>query len=82
MASKMTLEEAISYADHVAQTNVCPECGQEHAQLADWLRELIALRSAVIQLEKMVRIEEQNFDNEEIESLRSIIYCDGESYHE
>lgn len=37
-ATKMTLDEAIERADEVAGCGA--QCGVEHAQLADWLREL------------------------------------------
>ena len=35
----MTLEEAIEHAEKRAKKD-CTECGKEHAQLAEWLREL------------------------------------------
>jgi hypothetical protein len=35
----MTLDEAIIHAECVAESG-CDECSQEHAQLAEWLREL------------------------------------------
>jgi len=34
----MTLEEAIKHAEEVAN-NKCNECGQEHRQLAEWLKD-------------------------------------------
>lgn len=39
----MTLNEAIAHAEERAQG--CTECAQEHAQLAEWLRELRAVRA-------------------------------------
>jgi len=35
--SKLTLEEAIK---HCAEKTDCTECGQQHAQLGEWLKEL------------------------------------------
>lgn len=37
--SKMTLDEAIKHCEEVADSK-CDECGAEHRQLAEWLREL------------------------------------------
>lgn len=43
----MTIKEAIVHAREVAgRTNVCENCRAEHAQLADWLEELVELRNA------------------------------------
>jgi len=36
----MTLEEAITHAQEQATSLGCSECGAEHQQLAEWLREL------------------------------------------
>lgn len=35
----MTLDEAIAHAEEVAAAS-CDECGEEHRQLAEWLKEL------------------------------------------
>lgn len=35
----MTLDEAIRHCDEIAASK-CDECGSEHGQLAEWLREL------------------------------------------
>lgn len=40
----MTIEDAIKHAEEVAN-NSCADCSKEHRQLADWLRELVRLRS-------------------------------------
>ena len=37
--SKMTIDEAIKHCEEVADRK-CDECGAEHRQLAEWLREL------------------------------------------
>ena len=42
-ASKMTLDEAIKHCEDVADSK-CDECGVEHRQLAEWLKELKQLR--------------------------------------
>jgi len=39
----MTLEDAIRHAEDVARRK-CDACGDEHRQLAEWLKELVALR--------------------------------------
>ncbi len=36
----MTLDEAISHANSVAETCASEECGMEHLQIAEWLKEL------------------------------------------
>ncbi|MBO7731373.1 MAG: hypothetical protein J6S67_02420 [Methanobrevibacter sp.] len=40
---KMTLDEAIIHAEEVADSR-CDKCGYEHAQLAEWLKELKAYK--------------------------------------
>ena len=42
-ASEMTIEEAIRHAEEVSQRK-CDECGNQHQQLANWLKELVVLR--------------------------------------
>jgi len=42
----MTLEEAIKHCEEVADNNTC-ECAMEHRQLAEWLKELKAIRDIV-----------------------------------
>lgn len=45
----MTLEQAISHAKEVAASK-CDECGKEHQQLAEWLQELVDLRTKIKRL--------------------------------
>lgn len=45
----MELEEAIVHAKEVAASK-CDECGKEHAQLAEWLQELVNLRIKIKRL--------------------------------
>ena len=40
----MTLDEAIKHCEEVADTCENKECGKEHKQLAEWLKELKAYR--------------------------------------
>jgi hypothetical protein len=40
----MTLDEAIKHCEKKAQQ--CGECGKDHAQLAEWLKELKRLKEA------------------------------------
>ena len=42
----MTLDEAIEHAEWCAE-NSCGECADDHAQLADWLRELRRARMEI-----------------------------------
>lgn len=43
MGNDMTIEEAIKHAEEVASRK-CDECGKQHQQLADWLKELVTVR--------------------------------------
>jgi hypothetical protein len=36
----MTIDEAIQHAIEVAKSNTCPECAEQHKQLARWLIKL------------------------------------------
>lgn len=42
----MTIEEAIKHCNNIASSQ-CNECGEEHKQLAEWLKELRCLREVV-----------------------------------
>jgi hypothetical protein len=42
----MTLDEAIKHCEDKAQQ--CGECGKEHVQLAEWLKELKRLKEAEV----------------------------------
>lgn len=53
-ASEMTIEEAIRHAEEVAQRK-CDECGNQHQQLANWLKELVVLRSKLNVAEDALR---------------------------
>ena len=53
-ASEMTIEEAIRHAEEVAQCK-CDECGNQHQQLANWLKELVVLRSKLKVAEDALR---------------------------
>ena len=53
-ASEMTIEEAIRHAEEVAQRK-CDECGNQHQQLANWLKELVVLRSKLKVAEDALR---------------------------
>ena len=44
--SGMTLDEAIKHCEEVADSK-CDECGAEHRQLAEWLRELKQMKGEV-----------------------------------
>lgn len=54
----MTLDEAIRHSEEIAETFLsqgvneehCRKCGEEHAQLAGWLKELKARRGRVIEI--------------------------------
>ena len=40
----MTLDEAIKHAEEQSYKLGCTECGKEHKQLAEWLKELKEIR--------------------------------------
>lgn len=46
MASDLTIDEAIKHAEEVAHRK-CNECGRQHQQLANWLKELVELRECM-----------------------------------
>jgi hypothetical protein len=62
--SEMTIDEAIVYADHVAQTNSCEECAKEHEQLAKWLRQLVVLRKTTLKDEFDESLKKYNLSND------------------
>jgi hypothetical protein len=41
---KMNLDEAIQHCEEIANSK-CDKCGEEHLQLANWLKELKERRS-------------------------------------
>ena len=43
----MTIDEAIKHAEEVAEEKLCEKCGEEHRQLAEWLKELKQLRETL-----------------------------------
>ena len=49
---RLTLDEAIQ---HCLEKSDCSECGQEHAQLAEWLKELKQLRQKTFDVEAVVK---------------------------
>lgn len=53
----MTIEEAIAHAQETAdtRTDLCNECRQEHAQLAEWLTELKRLREENAELKRLLK---------------------------
>lgn len=46
----MTLEEAIKHAEFTVGALGCNECGKEHEQLAEWLKELKEYKKQVFKL--------------------------------
>ncbi|MFR2529723.1 hypothetical protein [Clostridium paraputrificum] len=50
----MTLEEAIEHAKSQAIKLGCTECGKEHEQLAEWLKELKEYKKQVFKLGDIV----------------------------
>ena len=45
----MTLEEAIEHAEDTAKSAIGCECREEHRQLAEWLKELKAVKDLIKQ---------------------------------
>jgi len=54
----VNLDEAIIHAEDVASAQGCTECGQQHRQLAAWLRELRDRRAhdGILQAENTVEV--------------------------
>ena len=50
----MTIEEAINHCEEKASG--CSECAKEHAELAEWLKELIELRENQAKYEKALEM--------------------------
>lgn len=50
----MTIEEAISHAEDIACRKCDDECGREHLQLANWLKELVDARILLKVAEKAI----------------------------
>lgn len=87
MGEREAIEEAISHATAIAEREGCSTCGQEHAQLATWLRRLVELDfpsalpdeplpieedSNVISLdEHRIRVE-QEFEDESVAYLEAL----------
>ncbi len=40
----MTIDEAINHCNEMADEHKCDACGEDHAQLAEWLKELKRLK--------------------------------------
>lgn len=49
----MTLEEAIIHAESVANSK-CDKCGEEHRQLAEWLKDYQRLLSVIEDIKKEI----------------------------
>ena len=56
----MTLDEAIQHCEEKAQCGT--DCGMEHKQLADWLKELKTLRKKVEDLEEKLEYKSRVMD--------------------
>ena len=56
----MTLDEAIQHCEEKAQCGT--DCGMEHKQLADWLKELKSLRKKVEDLEEKLEYKSRVMD--------------------
>ena len=59
----MTLDEAIIHCEDVANSK-CDKCGEEHRQLAEWLKELKQTRQVIEDIKaEAFRQSEQNNEN-------------------
>jgi hypothetical protein len=82
----LTLEEAIKHCEEVAERlegkdgyaytdSTCDECAKEHRQLAEWLKELKALKQ---NMERQIKGAEEEIEDEykktplDIEKIRTI----------
>lgn len=68
----MELEETIIHAKEVAASK-CDECGKEHAQLAEWLQELVAFKDETPITRELL---EDNFDKMNDELYNIHLECD------
>ena len=50
----MTLDEAIIHCEDVANSK-CDKCGEEHRQLAEWLKELKQTRQVIEDIKHEIR---------------------------
>ena len=50
----MTIDEAIKHAEDKANELECSECGKEHKQLAEWLKELKEYKKQLFKLDDTV----------------------------
>ena len=82
----MTLDEAIRHCEDVAEEKEahvlsgmdCMECAEEHRQLAEWLRELKALRIAVYKLSRIPYGEHLTYKADDIWDLFGTYFADFE----
>lgn len=57
----MTIQEAIAHAREAAERNdLCKECREEHAQLANWLQELADIKKGVIMNYNIIEVTLKN----------------------
>lgn len=62
----MTIKETIRHCEEIAKTTKCGECGDEHQQIANWLKELLVYRET--DLVKVVRCEDcKHYDTHDME---------------
>jgi len=50
----MTLDEAIKHAEEQADKLGCSQCGEEHRQLAEWLKELRQRRQFEAERQRLI----------------------------
>lgn len=67
----MTLDEAI---DHAEKKSSKTKCGEEHAQLAVWLKELKELRETVTTLKNQLRTARQEVETIHLRQARQRQY--------
>lgn len=64
-----TLEDAIAHTREVAKRLGYTHCGREHAQLGDWLEELLILRKRIAEEDRAVRVSRKDWEERKWKSL-------------
>lgn len=76
MNERNKLEAAITHADEVALENLGTPCGQEHKQLAQWLRQLHAYKHPLDEPGETVVDLQDRKDRTEQEADESVLYVE------
>ena len=71
-----TLDEAIRHAEKIARSK-CDECGTEHRQLAEWLKELREYKSHADAVNRQLKIGDEIYIRANVNEIRNdYIICE------